>query len=147
MHQEKPNRKGHGLFLIGVGMLVMIGLFVGGNWAISAWQEHQLDATYSFPRFWQTDQVLGIDHDNASHPSHLIFQNLNGHVVFIVIPAGDISQARIYSVTTLFGPDASSTPVTASFQDLGHTGKLDILIHIGNQTIVYLNTGNGFKPA
>lgn len=136
----------HGLLYVGFTMLAMLALYTLLNWASSTWQAHQLDATYSFPRYWQTDQVLGIDHDSSSHPSHLIFQNFYGDIVFIVIPAGDISQAKIYNVTSLFGPNASEVPVTATFQDVNHDGKLDILIHLGDQTIVFLNTGTVFQP-
>lgn len=143
----KPKRRFSGLLLVGIGMLAMLALFIGGNWIGSAWQAHQLDSQYGFPRFSQMDQVTGINHDSAAHPSHFVFENLQGHIIFIDIPAGDISKAKIYNVTTLYGPDAASQPVTASFADVNHDGRLDLLIHLGSQTMVFLNTGSGFTPA
>lgn len=145
LHQEKPKKNVHGLFLIGVGMLLMIGLGVGfsafGKW----WNTHQLYAAYGFPRTWQTD--VNVGHEQGK--SHFLFENLGGHVFFEEIPEGnDFKHAVVYPVTSLFGPDAANTPVTATFEDVNHDGRLDIILHVGNDTnIVYLNTGNGFKPA
>lgn len=90
----KPRRRARWLLFTGFGMLVMLGLFVGlnavGNW----WQAHQLDSQYGYPRFYQVDAVTGIDHDSPAHPSHFIFENLSGHIIFIDIPAGDIRRVR-----------------------------------------------------
>lgn len=144
--RKQPSRGIHWLFPAGVGMLVMLALMVGGLSFTSWWKSYQLNTTYGLPRTWQTDQIVGIDHDSALHPSHFIFENLNGHVIFIVIPAGDLTKARIYSVATLSGNDVASVPVTATFKDVSRDGKPDILIHIGDQTIIYINTGTGFQP-
>lgn len=146
--KDHPQRRIHWLLPTGVTMLVMLVLFVGGSNFLNWWSNHQLDSQYNFPRIWETDQVLDIDHDSASHKSHLIFQNLDGHVFFVVIPAGDISQAKLYNVTTLYGDNAASVPITADFRDINHDGKRDIVINLGDQgTIIFLNDGNnGFKP-
>ncbi len=145
IHYEKPPRRRHWLFPVGVGMLVMLLLWLGLSALISWWQMHQLDAQYGYPRTWQTDQVVGHD-DSLAHPTHFIFMNLNGHVVIIEIAGGDASRARIYSGPTIFGSNAASLPVTGEFNDVNGDGKVDMLVHVGNQTIVYLNDGTQFKP-
>ena len=109
-------RRRPGLFLLGLGMLTMLVLFLLSNWAISAFQAHQIDATYGYPRTWQTDAVVGHS-DSPVHPSHFLFMNLHGHVVVIEIPGGDISHTRVYSGPTLFGPNADQIPITGNFVD------------------------------
>jgi hypothetical protein len=142
----KPPRRIHWLFPAGVGMLAMFALTLASITLVNWWDAHQLDSQYGYPRIWETDQVLGIDHDSPAHKSHLIFQNLDGHVFFIVIPAGNIAHARLYNVTTLYGQNASSVPITADFEDLN--GKIAIVVEIGDQgSITFVNDGkNGFKP-
>lgn len=138
------HRKRSWLLPVGVGMLVMLVLMVGGSWLVSAIEAWQESATYGFPRVFQTDENVG--HEQGK--SHFLFENLNGHIFFEEIPEGDdFKHAVLYTVTVLYGPDAAQVPVTATFADVNHDGKLDILIHLGEQTIVYLNTGTGFKPA
>ncbi len=128
---------------MGMGMLTMLLLFVGSSWLLSSCQASQVNATYGFPRTWQTDQNVG----HGKGASHFLFENLDGHVFFEEIPQGtDFKHAVVYPVTVLFGPDAAEVPVTATFADVNQDGRLDILIHIGEQTIVYLNTGTGFQP-
>lgn len=134
----------HWLFHASVGMLAMLALMVGGMWSIDVWNAHQLDATYGFPRHYEVNQVVGHG-DSALHPSHFVFENLSGHVLFIEFPAGDIAKAKIYAVSTLVGDDAANWPVTATFKDINGDGRIDLLVHIQDQTIVYLNDGTGFK--
>ena len=86
-------RKHHGLALVGLGMIAMVMFFFVGNWAVSAFQAHQIDATYGYPRTWQADAVVGHS-DSPERPSHFIFLNLHGHVVIIEIPGGDVSHTR-----------------------------------------------------
>ena len=96
------------------------------------------------PRTYQVDEVVG-DGDSIAHPTHFIFLNLNGRVEIIEIPP-DASRARIYSGPTLYTDNASQTPVTAEFEDVDHDGRIDMIVHIGDQKIVYINDGTEFKP-
>ncbi len=139
-----PARRHHWLVLVGLGMLAMIILFMAGSWVVSSWQAHQLDATYGYPRTYQTDAVVGHN-DSPDHPSHFLFLNLHGHVVIIEMPGGDVSRTRVYSGPTLFGPNADQIPVTGSFEDRNGDGKPDMVVHIQQQTIVYLNDSTQFK--
>src|SRR6266480_4078880 len=116
IHNEPlPRRTIHWSFILGVGMILMLALWVLGSAALAWWQNHQLDSTYGMPRTYQTDQVVGHS-DSTSHPTHFIFLNLNGHVDIIELPGGDATHAKIYSSITLYSPDGVNTPVTADFE-------------------------------
>lgn len=121
-----------------------IGVLIVGSHVVAWWNDHQLDSTYGMPRTYQVDAVVGHG-DSAAHPTHFIFLNLHGHVEIIEIPP-DASRARIYSGPTLFSDNADQTPVTAEFEDVNSDGKIDMIVHIGGQRIVYLNDGTEFKP-
>jgi hypothetical protein len=150
--QTKPQRprrgwgiRAHPLLYLGVGMLFMFALWVCLQWLGSWWQLHQQDVTYGRPRTFQIEAVVG-HHDSSTNPTHFLFLNLNRHVVIIELPGGDTSQARIYNGPTLFGDGQDLTPVTAEFKDVNGDGRPDMLVHIQDQTLVYLNDGTQFQP-
>jgi hypothetical protein len=142
LHPEPPPKKNkHYLVYVGVGMLFMLALWVGfqmlGNW----WNNH----VYGNPLTYQTDQVVGHS-DSTDHPTHFIAINLNSRVTIIEIPGGDPSHARIYSGPTLYSDNGDSIPVTLEFKDVNGDGKVDMIVHIGDKQIIYLNDGTQFKP-
>ena len=146
IHNEPPpTRRLHWSLILGIGMLFMLALWVLGSYALSWWQNHQLDSTYGMPRTYQTDQVVGHS-DSTGHPTHFIAINLNSRITIIEIPGGDSSHARIYSGPTLFSDNADTIPVTLEFYDVNGDGKVDMIVHVGDQKIVYLNDGTQFKP-
>jgi hypothetical protein len=145
IHKNQPPRRLHWAFFLGIGMLLTLLLWLGGQWAITGIQAHNADAQYGYPRFWQTDAVVGHE-DSAAHPSHFLFENLHGQVIVIEIPGGNPAHARIYSGPTLFEPNADQFPVTGSFVDVNGDGRPDMEIHIDGQTIIYLNNGTQFVP-
>lgn len=132
------------LLAIITGMLLMallaFGLSAFGSW----WQIHQDDVTYGRPRTFQTDVVVGHG-DDAAHPSHFICVNLNRHIVITEIPGGDTSRAIIYSGPTLFGDGQDLTPATLEFRDVNGDGKPDMIVHIQDQRIVFINDGTKFR--
>ena len=128
-----------------VGMLVMAVLALAFSALGSWWRIHQDDMTYGRPRTFQMDAVVGHS-DSASNPSHFIFINLNRHVEIIELPGGDATHARIYNGPTLFGDGQDLTPVTAEFRDMNGDGKLDMIVHIQDQRLVYINDGTQFRP-
>lgn len=138
-----PKRRPHGLLILGLGMLLMLLLYVGfqllGNW----WTEHQLDATYGFPRTYQVDAVV-YPGDTSATPSHYIFLNLNGTVEIIELPHGDSSHARIYKGPSILSDRPALVPVTGEFKNVN--GKVEMIVHIQNEVIVYINDGTQFKP-
>lgn len=133
------------LLAIILGMLVMAALAVTFSTLGSWWKIHQDDATYGRPRTFQVDAVVGHN-DSADHPSHFIFLNLNRHVEIIELPGGDSSHARIYNGPTLFGDGQDLTPITGEFRDVNGDGKLDMIVHIQDQRLVYINDGTQFRP-
>ncbi len=148
--ERPPTRRRHGLHLhwlaiFGLGMVIMLALWLSGQMVVSAWQLHQDDATYGRPRTFQTDAVVGHN-DSTENPSHFEAINLNRHIIVIELPGGDSSKARIYNITTLFGNGQELTPVTISFKDVNNDGLLDMEVHIQDQTIVFLNENGEFRP-
>jgi hypothetical protein len=146
LHPEPPPKKSKNwMVYIMVGMIAMLALFAGvqmlGNW----WNEHQLDATYGFPRTYQVDQVVGHG-DSTDHPTHFIAINLNSRIIVIEIPGGDSSRARIYSGPTLYSDNGNSIPVTLEFKDVNGDGRVDMIVHISDHQIIYLNDGTKFNP-
>ena len=142
LHPEGPPKKNkHYLVYIGFGMIFMLALFVGlqmlGNW----WNNH----VYGNPLTYQTDQVVGHT-DSTDHPTHFVAINLNSRITIIEVPGGDSSHARIYSGPTLYSDNGNQTPVTLEFKDTNNDGKVDMIVHIGDQQIIYLNDGTQFKP-
>jgi len=145
IHNEPPPRKLHWSLILGIGMLLMLALWVLGSYALTWWQNHQLDSIYGMPRTYQTDQVVGHS-DSTDHPTHFVAINLNGRITIIEIPGGDSSHARIYSGPTLLTDNGDSIPVILEFKDVNGDSKVDMIVHIGDQKIVYLNDGTQFKP-
>jgi hypothetical protein len=146
IHNEPPPRRNlHWSFMLGLGMLTMLGLWAASAAVLSWWNNHQLDSTYGMPRTYQTDQVVGHG-DSTDHPTHFIAVNLNSHITIIEIPGGNSQHARIYSGPTLYADSGNSIPVTLEFRDVNGDGKVDMIVHVGDQSIVYLNDGTQFKP-
>jgi len=139
-------RSRHPLLYLGVGMLAMAAIFLllssAGTWI----QTTKDDLTYGRPRTFNIDAVVGHN-DSAANPTHFIAINLNRHVEVIEQPGGDSSKMRVYQVTTLFGDGEDLAPVTLSFRDLLDNGKLDMLIHINNTVITYINDNGSFRPS
>src|SRR5258708_9531157 len=97
VHPEPPPKQHtHWLVYVGIGMIAMLALWVGLQMLGTWWSEHQLDATYGFPRTYQVDAVVGHD-DSTDHPSHFIFINLKCRLVFVELPGANVVHARIYN--------------------------------------------------
>jgi hypothetical protein len=141
---HRTGHRVHWMVLVGMGMLAMGALWVVGTGLVT-WGSTQLDDWhYGRPRTFQMDARVG--HDDAVTPSHFIALNLNRHVIIIEFPGGDPTRAKDYLGPTLFGDGQDLTPVTLSFKDVNGDGKLDMLVHIQDQTFVFLNDGTQFRP-
>ncbi len=142
----KAKRHIHPLLYLGVGMLAMAALFLllssAGTWI----QTTKDDLTYGRPRTFNIDAVVGHN-DSAANPTHFIAINLNRHVEVIEQPGGDASKMKVYQITTLFGDNEDLAPVTLSFKDLNGDKKPDMLIHINNSVLAYINDNGTFRPA
>ena len=119
-------------------LLVMV-LSALGSW----WHTYQDDQHYGRPRTSQMDAVVGHG-DSADHPTHFIFLNLHRHVQIIEIAAGNAAHTHIYTGPILYGDGQDLAPVTGEFRDVHKDGKPELVVHIGDQQIVYLNDGTLF---
>ncbi len=119
-------------------LLVMV-LSALGSW----WHTYQDDLHYGRPRTSQMDVVVGHG-DSVAHPSHFIFLNLHRHVEIIELSAGDAAHTHIYTGPILYGDGQDLTPVTGEFKDVHHNGKPEMIVHIGDQQIIYMNDGTSF---
>ena len=145
--QEETQRfRPHFLVYVGIVMLFMVASWVVLTALANWWQVTQDDLHYGRPRTFQINAVVGHN-DSLSNPSHFIALNLNGQIEVIEIPGGDAKNERVYIGPTLIGDGQDLEPVTLSFKDVNGDGKPDMLIHIGDQTIVFLNDQGGFRPA
>lgn len=126
---------------MGVAIVLVVGLSVVSSW----WRVYQDDLQYGRPRTFQFDAVVGHG-DSPSNPTHFILINLNRHVEIIELPGGDGAHARIYLGPTLFGDGQDLTPVTGEVRDVNGDGKPDLIVHIQDQTLVFINDGTEFRP-
>ncbi len=136
-------RRLHWSVFIGVAILIMIFGWITlgalGTW----WQTTTDDWRYGRPRTFQTTQVTG-NHDSAQNPSHFIAMNLNRHIVIIEIPGGDVSKSIVFSGPTLLGPGQDLAPVTLTFSDVNHDGKIDMIVNVQGSQFVFLNENGTF---
>lgn len=136
----------HWLLIVGVLLCIMIlgwaALSALGGW----WTTQQNDWGYGRPRTFQVDAVVGHNGDSPAHPSHFLAMNLHRQVLVLEIPAGDPSRMQVYLGPVLVGDGQDLMPVTLSFEDRNGDGKPDLNIHIGDQTIVFLNEHGTFVP-
>ena len=138
-------RGAHPLLYLGIGMIVMLALWMGLSMAVNWWNTTWNDIHYGRPRTFQIDAFVGHN-ETGSTPSHFIAINLSGRIEVIELPGGDGSKARIYLGPQLFGTGADLIPVTLSFVDVNRNHLPDMIIHFQNSHIVFINDGTGFRP-
>jgi hypothetical protein len=137
-------RRIHWTVIAGLALLLM--LF---GWALLTnvshwWQITQDDWHYGRPRTFQTDQVVGHK-DSSTNPSHFVALNLNRHVEVIEFPGGDATNAKVYIGPVLVGPDQNLAPVTLTFKDVNHDGKLDMIVNVQDSHFIFLNASGQFR--
>ena len=137
--------RNHWVFFVGIVMLLMIVGWVLVTMLLQWWSVTQDDWHYGRPRTFQIDQKVG--HGDSSIPSHFTAMNLNHRVQIIECPAGDCSKAIVYLGPQVIGQGDDLTVVTLTFKDVNGDGKLDMLVHVADQTYVFLNDNGRFRPA
>ncbi len=142
--QATHRREWHWLVSVGLTMIVGLAVFVVGTIAFTWWHTYQDDLHYGRPRTAQYDVRVG--HDDAHMPSHFLALNLNKQVEVIELPAGDATKAKVYIGPTLIGDGQELTPVTLEFKDVNRDGKPDMILHIGESRIVFINDNGAFRP-
>jgi hypothetical protein len=142
VHQGPPPKRRlphlHPLVWI-IGTFLVVWLLVQ---AMGVWNSWQDSIHYGYPRISQMDAVVGHN-DSSTNETHFLFLNLHGHVQIIEIPGGDASKERVFTGPTLIGAGQDLIPVTGEIRN--EDGRLDLIVHIQDQQIVYVNDGSTFK--
>ena len=145
VHREPPiRRRFHWMIFMGMVMFVMVlGWFLFT--ALGYWfQQKQDDWKYGAPfRTYQVDQYVAMG-DTPQNPDHFLALNIHGVVEIVQLNTTSPKYDHVYPITTV---NDSSIPVFLSFEDTRHTGKLDMLVTIGDSnsyTVVLLNDGTQF---
>lgn len=143
---KHERRNVHWLLYVGMGMLVALALWVlAGN--VLNWGTNEYNnVVYGYPRTFQTDAVVGHN-DSTVNPSHFVALNLHGQIIVVEFPGGNPSKAIDYAGPDLIGPGEDQLPVTLSFSDLNHDGKVDMVIHVTDRLFVFYNNGTSFTAS
>lgn len=140
---KRERRSVHWLLYIGLGMLIALALWVLGVNAVNWGTNEYNTLMYGNPRTFQIDAVVGHN-DSPANPSHFIALNLHGQIIVVEFPGGNPSKAIDYAGPDLISPGEDLLPVTLSFTDLNHDGKLDMTIHVSDKIFVFYNNGTSF---
>lgn len=139
---ERPKRRGrfprlHPAIWVFTTLFIVVAIIEIPRW----WQGWQDNVHYGYPRVSQMDAVVGHN-DSPANPTHFIFLNLHGQVLITEIPGGDVSRTRGFKGPTLIGAGQDLLPVTGEIRN--EDGRLDLIVHIQDQAIVYINDGSTF---
>jgi hypothetical protein len=112
---------------------------------VLAWGQRRLDdVRYGYPRTTQIDGFVG--HNEAGgEPSHLIAINLRRQISVLEIPGGDTSKVQVLPGPYLVGADGEYTVPRLSLEDLTGDGNVDLLLHVRDEVVVYVNDNGSFR--
>ncbi|HXZ03937.1 MAG TPA: hypothetical protein VEH81_03840 [Ktedonobacteraceae bacterium] len=134
----------HWLLYVGVGMIAALALWVTASTLLAWGTEKYNDIIYGNPRIYQTDHVVGHNHDSLMHPSHFIALNLHGQVIIVELPAGDPTKSIDYIGPALIAVGDDKIPITLSFSDVNNDHKVDMIVHIQDKEVRFCNNGTRF---
>jgi hypothetical protein len=137
--QTYARRRTTVVLLLGATVAIILIMLISA--LLSWWQGVMDNIHYGYPRTSQLDAVVGHN-DSETNQTHFIFLNLHGHIEVIEIPGGDPSHSRIFTGPTLVGAGQDLIPVTGEIRN--EDGRRDLIVHIQNQQIVYINDGSTF---
>ena len=104
-----------------------------------AWGRIKLDdLRYGRPRTMQTTAFVGHD-ESHGQPSHFVAMNLERRVIILEMPGGDASKTRTITGPYLFGAGEDLTPVLLRFEDVNADKRLDMLVNVKQEEMVYIN--------
>jgi hypothetical protein len=142
--QIVEQKKVHWLLYVGVGMIAALALWVSAATLLAWGTEKYNDIIYGNPRIYQTDDVVGHNHDSQAHPSHFIALNLHGQVIIVELPAGDPTKSIDYIGPALIAVGDEKIPITLSFSDVNNDHKVDMIVHIQDKEVRFCNNGTKF---
>ena len=127
-------------------MLIAVVFIAGYIYIPPAWQRHVDNATYGYPRTFQTDANVG--HGGVSH---FIVVNLHGTIEVIEVPPNPgRNPPHLYLIAQFGNSGADLVPATVSFTDLNGDGKPDmqVTVYNGSNPTIYIlfNNGTTFVP-
>ena len=144
--EPKPRRRVHKLLYVGIALFVIIAIWQGLNALGYWWQQKQDDWQFGKNRVYTTDAVVGHN-DSPQNPSHFIEVNDKGNIYVIELQGDDPNKSHIYTITTIEG-NVNNPPVLLFFQHLTKSGRLDMIVQIGDQgnafDINLFNNGTSF---
>ncbi len=143
--RDGEKRRFHWLVYAGLALFIMMAGWLLFSVLTNWWQVTQDDWHYGRPRTFQVDRAVGHN-DSDTNPSHFIALNLNRHVQIIEFPGGDSTKAKIYVGPVLIGQGQDLAPVTLTFKDVTHDGKLDMIVNIQDSHFVFINDNGQFRP-
>ncbi len=132
----------HPLATLIVGGVLAILLVMLASMLTSWWQNYQDTIHYGYPRTSHLDAQVGHK-DDANHPTHFIFLNLHCNIQIIEIQGGDPARTRIFNGPTLYGPGCDTVPVWGEIKT--EQGKRNLIVHIQDQQIEFVNDGQTFQ--
>jgi hypothetical protein len=142
--RNEEQKKLHWLLYVGVGMIAALALWVAASTFLAWGTEKYNDIIYGNPRIYQTDFVVGHNHDSQAHPSHFIALNLHGQVIIVELPAGDPTKSIDYIGPALIAVGDEKIPITLSFGEVNNDNKVDMIVHIQDKVIHFCNNGTRF---
>jgi len=142
--QNVEPKKVHWLLYVGVGMIAALALWVTASTLLAWGTEKYNDIIYGNPRIFQTDAVVGHNHDSATHPSHFIALNLHGQVIIVELPAGDPTKSIDYIGPELIAVGDEKIPITLTFSEINNDHKVDMIVHIQDKEVHFCNNGTKF---
>lgn len=134
----------HWLGFVGLGMcaMVMLALLLTlvVPWGETVWQQLE----YGYPRTFQTNAFVGAEH--GSTPSHFLALNVNGTIEVFEVAGGDATQTHVYIGPHVSGPHADQVPVTLQFVVHGDPRYPEMVVHVGQMQVLYVNRQGVFEP-
>jgi hypothetical protein len=134
------------LALIGAGALVGVVVLYLVVSAVVHWTQVTMDdLAYGRPRTTHLAAAVGHNNDSPAQPTSFIGLNLNRQVTVFEIPGGDTSKATVINGPYLFGEGEDLTPVQLDTVDVNGDGKLDLMVSVKDEQLVFINDNGSFR--
>ena len=89
--------------------------------------------------------MVGHNNDSPAQPTNFIGLNLHRQVTVFEIPGGDTSKASVINGPYLFGEGEDLTPVHLDTVDVNGDGKLDLMVSVKDEQLVFINDNGSFR--
>jgi hypothetical protein len=126
-------------------IVMVVGWFLFSKVA-DWWTGVQDNFKYGTPfRTFQADQYMGMG-DTPDHPDHFIALNLHGVIEVVQINPLDRKKDGVYVLANV---GEESTPASLTFRDTTGSGRVDVIVTIGDTTpytIILVNNGSTLTP-